>query len=67
MQQKVNLKHSFAGTDFMLIEFNKHLLSTSWESGVAPCAKATKRIKTAPDLKQVIPWLRYKHVNNSLR
>ena len=42
-QQKVNLKHSFAGTDFMLNEFSKHLLSTNWEPGPALCA--TKWIK----------------------
>lgn len=38
MQQKVNLKHSFAGTDFMLNEFSKQLLSTNWEPGPALCA-----------------------------
>lgn len=57
MQQKVNLKHSFNGTDFMLVEFKKYLVSTSWESRPAICAKTTKWIIIIiiPNLKQVIP------------
>ena len=45
MQQKVSQKHSFAGTDFMLIELNKRLLRINRESGAALRAKATEWVK----------------------
>lgn len=45
---KINLKHSFAGTDFMLIEFNKHLLSTNCESGTAYVLKLQNESKPVP-------------------
>lgn len=51
LQQKVNPKHSYAGTDLVLIEFNKFLLSTNWESSTALCAKAKKWVPNSPWFK----------------